>query len=214
MLELEKVAKRYQTKRGSVSALDGVSFSAQAGEFVLVRGPSGGGKTTLLMALGGMMQPTSGRVLVDGTDLYALSGKDRARLRAQKIGFVFQMFHLVPYLNVIENVLLAAGAGGPRDRAQKLLEQLGLDDRTQHHPSELSAGEKQRTAIARAMIGNPKLILADEPTGNLDDDNAREVARHLADFASDGGTVVMVTHGQLIGATADREIKIEAGQLV
>ncbi len=212
MLEVENLTKTYpsRTRRGdgelpdTVAAISDFSFKADAGEFIVVRGPSGCGKTTLLMALGGMLMPSRGRVVVDGTDLYALSRSERARFRAANIGFVFQMFHLIPYLDVLENVLMGAGAGSLTDRpppnradALALIEKLGISHRSHHKPSELSAGEKQRAAIARAMLGAPKLMLADEPTGNLDPDNARDAVQHLRDYQSSGGTVVMVTHGDV-----------------
>ncbi|HID07899.1 MAG TPA: ABC transporter ATP-binding protein, partial [Armatimonadetes bacterium] len=176
MVILENVTKIYQSRGGQVKALDNVNLRVERGEFVVIRGPSGSGKTTLLLIVGGMLDPTAGKVIVDGVDLTSISERARAKFRGQNIGFVFQMFHLVPYLNVIENVLLAGGAKGgnvDRERARALLKRLGLAEREQHKPSQLSVGERQRTAIARALFNQPKLILADEPTGNLDPDSAK-----------------------------------------
>jgi ABC-type lipoprotein export system ATPase subunit len=216
MIHLENVSKIYQTRYGTVKALNDVTFEVEAGEFVVVRGVSGCGKTTLLMTISGMQRPNSGNVIVGGNSLYTLSIRGRALFRAEGIGFVFQMFHLVPYLNVIENVLLAGGAVGGTDtkaEANRLLERLGLTDRTFHRPSELSAGEKQRTAIARALLNRPKIILADEPAGNLDPDNADVVLGHLADFRRQGGTVIVVTHGTDADRFADRTIYMHDGRI-
>ncbi len=182
-----------------------------------VGGPVGSGKTTLLLTLGGMQRPSDGSVQLAGRDLYALSPAERARLRSSEIGFVFQMFHLVPYLDLLGNVLLAC-PGKPsaevRQRASGLMDELGLADRASHRPGELSAGERQRLAVARALLNRPKLILADEPTGNLDPENAAEVIRHLAEFHRAGGTVVLVTHGAAADAHADRTLRLEQGRLV
>lgn len=216
MVLLEKVSKIFRTRRGEVRALDGVDLQVKGGEFVIVRGPSGSGKTTLLMILGGMLRPTRGRVLLDEREIYAMGEKDRARLRAQTIGFVFQMFHLVPYLNVLENVLLAGAFPSTKERetsAMDLLERLGLADRAVHRPAELSAGEMQRVAIARAFLNRPRIVLADEPTGNLDWENAREITRHLDDFHRRGGTVVLVTHGTFSEPFADRILYLREGRL-
>jgi putative ABC transport system ATP-binding protein len=156
-------------------------------------------------------------VRIAGDEIYALSSRERARFRAAKLGFVFQMFHLVPYLSVLDNVLLAANGKSSvdsRKRATELLEQLGLTPRQQHTPAELSAGERQRTALARALLNRPELILADEPTGNLDPDNAKEVFRHLKAFQQSGGTVVVVTHGTTAEGFAGRILEMRAGKLV
>jgi len=251
MIRCEQLAKTYATRAGPVRALDQVNLAVQAGEFLCVRGPSGCGKTTLLLTLGGLLRPTSGHVVIDGADLYAMSARDRARFRAVKIGFVFQMFHLVPYLTVAENVLLAArgrpaptacpraredapsgvAANSPkagqqtgRDslglpawagsaRALELLTQLGLGARLHHKPGQLSAGERQRTALARALLNEPQLVLADEPTGNLDPDNAAAVFEHLRSFHRAGGTVVVVTHGAAAEHYATRVCQMRAGRI-
>jgi len=211
MVRLEEVTKTYQTGHRDIQALDGVSLAIEKGQFVVICGPSGSGKTTLLMTIAGMLRPTSGTVCIEGQNLYAKTAPDRARFRAQNIGFVFQEFFLVPYLNIVENILLAgslaprfrgdklapaeAGAGTATDLAYKLIEKLGLTERIYHKPSQLSAGEKQRVAVARALLNRPKIVLADEPTGNLDPDNAAAVLRYLADFHKQGGTVILATHG-------------------
>ena len=240
MVSLENVSKIYRTRRGEVKALDEVSLQVKEAEFVVVRGPSGSGKTTLLFTIGGMLRPTSGRAIVDGNDIYAMGERKRANFRAENVGFTFQMFHLVPYLNVIENVLLSAGKrtteaqrhreghgekpfnssvsprlrGSSEAETRELLKRLRLSEREYHKPSELSAGERQRTAIARALVKHPRIILADEPTGNLDPENAAEVIGYLAEFHSGGGTVVVVTHGSVADQYADRIIYLREGCIV
>jgi ABC-type lipoprotein export system ATPase subunit len=213
MLVLENLGKTYRTGAHKVTALEGVSLQIDSGEFVVLCGPSGSGKTTLLMMIAAMLHPSRGSVRFDDKDIYRMTSPDRAQFRAQSIGFVFQMFHLVPYLNVLENVLVAGRAIGKSDgtRAKELLQQLGLQHRIRHRPSELSAGEKQRAAIARALLNRPKLILADEPTGNLDPENAACVLTHLRDFQRAGGTVIVATHGPAAGEFATRTIHLRDG---
>ena len=217
MIRCDEVTKVFRKNGSEVTSLDRFTAEVAEGEFVAVRGPSGSGKTTLLLTLGGMQRPSDGSVQLAGRDLYALSPAERARLRSSEIGFVFQMFHLVPYLDLLGNVLLAC-PGKPsaevRQRASGLMDELGLADRASHRPGELSAGERQRLAVARALLNRPKLILADEPTGNLDPENAAEVIRHLAEFHRGGGTVVLVTHGAAADAHADRTLRLEQGRLV
>lgn len=214
MVQVGNLTKIYRGRRGEVRALDNVSLEVATGEFVAVRGPSGSGKTTLLLTLGGMIRPTQGRCRVLGTDLYALSSGARAQFRAQHVGFVFQMFHLIPYLSVMENVLVPARCDGGADvvsRARELLGRFGLSDRMEHRVAELSTGERQRTAIARALINRPKLILADEPTGNLDPDTGREILDYLADFHRQGGTVLVVTHESWVEEYAGRTLLLRDG---
>lgn len=219
MVCLESVTKTYRTRKGPprrIGALAGVDLAIEKGEFVVVRGPSGSGKTTLLMTIAGMLHPTSGVVSVGDRDLYAMSIRARAKFRAENIGFVFQMFHLVPYLNVTENVVLAGGVVANKDstaQARELTEKLGLADRVHHKPSELSAGERQRTAIARALLNRPKIILADEPTGNLDPDNAAVVLGYIDEFHQQGGTVILATHGPAAKEFADRTIYLRNGNI-
>ena len=217
MIRCVEVTKIFRKNGSEVTSLDRFTAEIAEGEFVAVRGPSGSGKTTLLLTLGGMQRPSAGTVQLGGRDLYALSPSERAKLRSSEIGFVFQMFHLVPYLDLLGNVLLAC-PGKPSDavrqRAAGLLDALGLAKRGSHRPGELSAGERQRLAVARALLNRPKVILADEPTGNLDPENAAEVIRHLAEFHRGGGTVVLVTHGTAAETHADRILRLEQGRLL
>lgn len=214
MIQLESVSKTYRTRRDMVKALDSINLQVDKGEFLIVRGPSGSGKTTLLLTIGGMLRPTGGHVIVNGNDIYAMSEKERAKLRAYNIGFVFQMFHLVPYLNAVDNVLLSAFRGKKKKAdAEELLSRLRMSDRYYHKPSELSIGERQRTAIARALFNRPGIILADEPTGNLDPENATDVIGYLTEFHRDGGTVIIVTHGTMADQYADRIIHLREGRI-
>ena len=217
MIVCEQIERRFSGATGDVLALAGLDLSIARGEFVVVKGPSGCGKSTLLLALGGMQRPSAGRVLLEGTDLYALPAPARNRVRAERIGFVFQLFHLMPYLTVRENVLAGLPPGSRAadfmSRADELLQQLGLQARAQARPGTLSAGERQRVALARALIKNPAVILADEPTGNLDPAAAAEVFRHLAAYRQAGGTVVVVTHGNDAAPHASRTIQLVAGRL-
>ena len=224
MIRFENVNKIYRKGKAEIKALDSVSLKVEAGEFVVLQGPSGSGKTTLLLMAGGMLSPSKGDVTACGRQLYSIGSGARARVRAQKIGFVFQNYHLVPYLSALENVLLARGAcpaaagSGKKDsnrsEAAALLEELNLADRTGHKPSELSTGERQRTAIARALLNRPEIVLADEPTGNLDPDCAKEVLDHLAAFNKQGRTVVLVTHGEAAKKHASRVLRMRQGCLV
>jgi ABC-type lipoprotein export system ATPase subunit len=217
LIYLDHVSKVYPSARGPVRALDAVTLDVAAGEFVAVRGPSGCGKSTLLALVGALAQPTSGRVVVEGHDLAAMSSAARARFRARRVGFVFQMFHLLPYVNVLENVLAAAlpgTAGDVQPRARQLLEQFGLSERLTHRPAELSIGERQRVAMARALLNRPALLLADEPTGNLDADSAVVVLRHLADYHRQGGAVLLVTHDDQAAAFASRTVRMQHGRMI
>lgn len=216
MICLENVVTTYRTRRGDVKALNDINLRIEKGEFVVICGPSGSGKTTLLMTIAAMLHPTSGIVSVAQNNLYAMSVQARAKFRAENIGFVFQMFHLVPYLNIVENVLLAGGTVADNNKnakALELIEQFGLGGRSYHKPAELSAGEKQRTAIARALLNNPRIILADEPTGNLDTDNATSVFGYLSEFHKAGGTVILATHGAEAERFADRIINLHNGKV-
>ncbi len=216
MIQVQNVSKIYRSRTREVRALDDFSLQVEDGEFVAVRGPSGSGKSTLLLTVGGMIRPTEGRVLTRDTDLYGLSRADRARFRANNLGFVFQMFHLAPYLSVLENVLLPTRLvpnGGKPELAHELLERFGMAERIHHKPGELSTGERQRTAIARALINKPWLLLADEPTGNLDPETGAEILDHLREFSQNGGTVIVVTHEPWVQERADRTVRIRQGQL-
>ena len=217
MIHLDNVTKTYHRTDGPVHALAGISLDIPTGEFVVVRGPSGCGKSTLLTVVGGLGTPTAGRVVVDGEDLVAMSAAARARFRAERIGFVFQTFHLLPYLTVVDNVA-AAALPGPRAevrrRAQQVLEKVGMGHRLNHRPAELSTGECQRVAVARATINAPRLLLADEPTGNLDPENAAVVLSLLGDFSRQGGgTVLLVTHQETAAEYASRTVSLRGGKL-
>lgn len=216
MIRCDNLDKSYRNRSRVVSCIAGLNLEIKKGEFLIIRGPSGCGKTTLLLTLGAMMRPTGGQVIFEKTDLYRLPPAARARLRRDHLGFVFQMFHLTPYLNIVENVLLPidrAADAETRKRATQLLERLGLASRLTHKPADLSAGERQRAALARALINQPKLILADEPTGNLDPENGRQVLKHLSGFHRSGGTVVLVTHGEPGDQYADRVLRMKDGAL-
>jgi putative ABC transport system ATP-binding protein len=216
MLILENIRKTYAGPDGAVRAVDGCSLAVKAGEFVAVRGPSGCGKSTLLLTAGGLLRPDHGRVLVGEQDPYAMTAEARASFRATRIGFVFQQFHLIPYLGVLDNVLapsLAAPSVNAPARAKSLLDQFGLGPRLQHVPAELSTGEKQRAALARALLNSPKLLLADEPTGNLDEENGGKVLGILADYARAGGAVLLVTHDPKVAGVAHRILQMKDGRL-
>ncbi|HPA46665.1 MAG TPA: ABC transporter ATP-binding protein [bacterium] len=217
MILIEKVSKIFRVGRNEVHAIQNVNLHVLQGEFLVIRGPSGSGKSTLLLTIGGMMRPTTGRITVNNEELSKMNEPERAQFRAKNIGFVFQMFHLLPYLSVLENVLLASGFqrdSESRERARELLKNLGLSHRESHRPSELSAGEKQRTAIARALMNRPSILLADEPTGNLDPENAEEVIRHLHEFQQNGGTVIVVTHGHSADQYANQIVFLRGGEIV
>ncbi|MBL4884334.1 MAG: ABC transporter ATP-binding protein [Planctomycetaceae bacterium] len=216
-LEISNVSKTYQSKKGDVLAVDEISLSIESGQFAAVRGPSGCGKSTLLLMTGGLLAPDSGNIHIEGQDPYELSANARARFRAENIGFVFQQFHLIPYLNILDNVTAPAIALDGKDvqeRARELIAKFGLEHRMHHVPAELSSGERQRTALARALLNEPKLLLADEPTGNLDRENAEAVLDHLKEFAASGGAVMLVTHDQLAVEAADVVHTIDTGKLV
>jgi len=208
---IDALVKEY----GTLRALNGVSFNVASGEWVALMGPSGSGKTTLINILGGLDTLTAGRVVVDGVDLAKLNENALVRYRAEKIGFVFQQFHLVHYLNAVENVMLAQYFHSVTDekQAEEALQRVGLGDRLTHLPSQLSGGEQQRVAIARALINQPKLILADEPTGNLDEANEQIVIDLFRDLHKSGHTILMVTHDPDIARQADRRIELAHGHL-
>ena len=217
MIHLDKVSKIFGSSPKQVEALKNVDLHVKKGDFIIIRGPSGSGKTTLLLSIGGMLQPSSGVVNIENKDIYLLSEFERTKFRAYNIGFVFQMFYLIPYLNVLENIMLSAGLGsnGTRQRkASELADKLGLSDRILHKPSELSAGECQRVALARALIHRPKIILADEPTGNLDPDNSQEVIKIIKEYHQTGGTVIFVTHGKDADRYADRIFYLNKGEIM
>jgi putative ABC transport system ATP-binding protein len=216
---MENLSKAYNNRGNAVLALSGVSSSIEEGEFVSIVGPSGSGKTTLLLCMGGLIHPSSGKVTVEGTSIYDLDFKKRATFRLRNLGFVFQTFNLIPYLTASENVQIPLSLAGTSDgtqseRATQLLEKLGLGNRVNHKPRELSIGEQQRVAIARALANNPKIIMADEPTGNLDPDTTNETVGYLKALNQTGITVVMVTHNPGVAADAKRRLRLVDGRLV
>jgi putative ABC transport system ATP-binding protein len=217
VVRAENLTKSFRGPTGKVRALLGVSFSVVAGELAVVQGPSGCGKTTLLLILGGLLQPDSGCVCIDGKEVQSLFPEQRAQFRSANIGFVFQQFHLVPYLSVRENVLtpaLGRVSAALRERAGELIARFGLQERARHLPSELSTGERQRTALARALLNQPKVLLADEPTGNLDSENAETVWKCLHRFADEGGTVLVVTHDDSVAQHSRQVLRLANGRLV
>ena len=217
MIDLENVSKIFKSPRGNVEALRKVNFHAKKGEFVVIKGPSGSGKTTLLLSIGGMLHPTTGNLRVDNKNIYSMKQNKRTEFRASCIGFVFQLFYLVPYLNVIENIMLSAGLPDDelkKERTLDLINILRLTERLMHYPSELSAGECQRVSLARAIIHQPKILLADEPTGNLDSENSQEVLKIIGQYHQQGGTILFVTHTNIADSFASHIFHLEKGLLV
>jgi putative ABC transport system ATP-binding protein len=216
-IELENVTKSYMgAGPDPVKALDDVSFSVESGEWIAVMGPSGSGKTTLLNILGCLDQASSGSVRIHGTETSSLSRAALVRFRAETAGFIFQQFHLIPHLTALENIMLAQYFHSMADarEAGRALDRVGLADRAHHLPSQLSGGEQQRVALARALANDPKIILADEPTGNLDAANEQIVLNLLTDLHAQGRTILMVTHDESVGRCADRRINLEHGRIV
>ncbi len=216
MIEVQQLTKRFSAGKTSVIALNGVDLKVEEGEFLLIKGESGSGKSTLLFTIAGMLRPTFGTVAIRDRDIFSLSEKERTTFRAQEIGFVFQSYYLLPYLNVWENIKLADKLPGIQlkdKEIHKIIAKLGLQNRLYHKPAALSAGEKQRAALARAFVAKPSFILADEPTGNLDEKNAKEVLNHLKGFQKNGGTVLMATHGSMADGNATRTINLQNGVL-
>ena len=219
MLRMENVSKKYRHRGQFVTALDGADLTISKGDFVAVVGPSGSGKSTLLLMLGGMLSPSSGRVLLEGQSIYDLKSDQRARLRRKKIGFVFQTFNLVTYLSALENVqipLYLAGLDGraQAERATALLDRVGLADRLHHKPCELSVGQQQRVALARMLANDPAVILADEPTGNLDPETGQHVIKFFEDVNGEGRTVVMVTHDPRAAERAKNTLRLTNGAIL
>jgi len=219
MLKMEEVSKSYQHRGQVVKALDGATIDIPSGDFVSVVGPSGSGKSTLLLMLGGMLSPSAGRVLLEDQSIYDLSSDRRARLRKENIGFVFQTFNLVPYLTALENVQVPLFLAGMDDKSQDekataLLERVGLGDRLDHKPTELSVGQQQRVALARMLANDPAVILADEPTGNLDPETADQVIGFFEEFNEEGRTIVMVTHDPKAAERAKKTLRLRDGKIV
>jgi ABC-type lipoprotein export system ATPase subunit len=223
MIELVEVRKTYGTpgKAGAVDVLNGITLRLEPGQSLVIVGPSGCGKSTLLNIIGALDYPTTGRVLFDGRNLAELKDRELARLRNREIGFVFQLHHLLPQCTVLENVLVptlaepeGGSASGMRERAEALLERVGLQDRMFHRPGELSGGQRQRVAVARALINRPKLLLADEPTGSLDERTSQDIAELLAGLNRDEGvTLIVVTHSLALAGRMGRVMELTGGTL-
>lgn len=217
LLEVKNICKTYGNGETAVKALKDVSFSVPKGEYVAIVGESGSGKSTLLNMIGALDTPTSGKVLIDGKDIFSMNDKKLTVFRRRNIGFIFQAFNLVPELTVEQNIIfpvLLDYQKPDKKYLEELLAVLNLKERRNHLPSQLSGGQQQRVAIARAVVGNPKLILADEPTGNLDSKNGKEVMELLTELNKEGTTVVMVTHSQHDAGYAGRTINLFDGQVV
>ncbi|MEM1056873.1 MAG: ABC transporter ATP-binding protein [Bacteroidota bacterium] len=218
VLSVRDLAKTFTSGGRPLTVLDGVSFDVHPGDTLAIVGPSGSGKTTLLGLAAGLDRPSRGSVTLAGTDLSGLSEDARAKLRAAHVGFVFQSFRLLPTLTALDNVavpLELRGDRGARDEARQLLDRVGLAERTGHYPSQLSGGEQQRVAVARAFAGSPTLLFADEPTGNLDDGTGSRVEDLLFDLNREAGTaLVVVTHDLQLAARCDREIRLRGGRVV
>lgn len=218
MLKVENLKRYYKTNDVEVRALDGVSFDVEKGEFISIIGASGSGKSTLLHLLGGLDYPTSGKVLIDGTDIYGLKDDERTIFRRRNIGFVFQAYNLLPMLNVYENIIIPFGLDG--DKVDKkyvdsVIDILEISDQKYKMPNELSGGQQQRVAIARALVTKPSLILADEPTGNLDSKSSSQVVYLLKKINKElGNTILMITHDDAVAQAAEKTLRIEDGRLV
>jgi ABC-type lipoprotein export system ATPase subunit len=216
IIETVDLHRSYRIGRKSIEVLRGINLRVEPGEKVFLCGPSGAGKTTLLYTLAGLERPEQGTVHIDGTDLYALGRRQQARFRNQRIGYVFQNYHLLPELTALENVAVPGAIAG-QDRttdALAALDRVGLADRAEHLPSELSGGEQQRVAIARAIVNHPRVLFADEPTGNLDSANSAEIMRILLDLATEHGvTLIVVTHDQQLAEAGDRTLVIRDGTM-
>ena len=219
MIKLENVSRLYPARAeapgGSIHALEDFCLHVETGEWIAVMGPSGSGKSTLVNLIGCLDRPTSGEIWIDGEEVARLSASGLNRVRAEKVGFIFQQFHLIPYLTALENVMLAQYFHSMTDEQEALeaLQRVGLKDRARHLPSQLSGGEQQRVCIARALINDPKIVLADEPTGNLDAMNEEIVLRLLRDLHRQGRTIVMVTHDPVVARLADRRVELHHGKI-
>jgi putative ABC transport system ATP-binding protein len=219
MITINDVTKNYLIGGEQVTALDQVSLEAAEGDFIVVTGPSGSGKSTLLYAIGGLLTPSKGSVNVNGFDIYNLSQRQRAKFRRDNVGFIFQNFELLPYLTALENVMLPLSLNGTAGVDQVIwgvesLEKVGLGKRANHKPSELSGGEQQRVAIARGLVNEPNVLLADEPTGNLDQKTGDGIMSLLSNLNDEGQTIVFVTHDQSRAKIANRVIEMIDGRIV
>lgn len=216
LIEAHDLHRSYLLGKKELKVLRGVNFQVEAGEKVFLCGPSGAGKTTLMYTLAGLERPEKGQVTIEGRDIYTQSAKQQSQFRNQTLGYIFQSFFLLPELSALENVMVPSLIGGDekRERAQELLTQVGLGERLDHLPAELSGGEQQRVAIARALSNEPKIIFADEPTGNLDSRNGEEVMGHLFELSDRiGATLVIVTHDRELAKSGDRTLIVSDGQI-
>jgi putative ABC transport system ATP-binding protein len=218
MINIKNISKTYNIGSEELTVLDDVSLKIEKGEFVAIVGPSGSGKSTLMNMIGGLDRPSRGEVIIEGEDISKFKDKKMSKFRNEKIGFVFQSFNLEPTLTAVENVmmpLMIAGVSDKEmnDKAKSVLEALGMGDRMKHKPTELSGGQRQRVSIARALVNDPKIILADEPTGNLDSKSGSAAMEMLTNFKKKGYTIVMVTHNMEEARYADRVIKIKDGKV-
>jgi putative ABC transport system ATP-binding protein len=217
MINLSNITKSFNGPKGKIIALNNISMTLSKGEFLAVRGPSGCGKSTLLLTAAGMLKPDNGQVIFKAEhNPYSLTPDKRSKLRAELIGFVFQQFHLIPYLTIKENIIvpsLTSQVDDPEARSMELIKRFGLKARADHLPGQLSTGEKQRTALARALFNKPKVIMADEPTGNLDDENADIVLEHMKSYVEDGGSVLLVTHSTWAAEHATRTLNMIDGSI-
>jgi len=219
MLKVNKISKFYAKSNKQLKAIDNISLEIPTGDFVSIMGPSGSGKSTLLLVLGGMLTPSQGEVIIDGQSLYELNPEKLSALRLEKLGFIFQTFNLIPYLSALQNVqvpLLLKGMDSKQqiDKASYLLQKVGLSERLHHEPAELSVGQQQRVALARMLANEPSIILADEPTGNLDPVMSEHVMEFLSALNQEGRTVVMVTHDKNVAAHAKRRLTLVNGTIV
>ncbi len=214
MLEISNITKKYRKGESIFTALDEVSLTVEKGDFIAVVGASGSGKSTLLHTIGGLIQPDSGKVTFNGKNIYTMKQHESDLFRRKNIGFVFQQFHLIPYLTVYENILAVCANGNEKEGINGLLETCSLMSLKNKYPSELSVGEKQRTAFIRAIITNPDILLADEPTGNLDPDNSRILMTLISDFHKLGGTVFLVSHDPESTKYATKQIRLQYGKIV
>lgn len=217
VIELEKVSKTYGSGGAETKAVSEVSMTVEHGGWVAIMGPSGHGKTTLLQLIGGLDRPSDGRIVVDGTELGTLGATELAALRARRIGFVFQLFNLLPHLTALENIEIALWLDGTKNtngRAMDLLERFGLGDKARHLPGMLSGGQQQRVAIARALANDPGILLMDEPTGNLDSASEGDLLTLLSDLNAAGKTLLMVTHNPVVAQCAHRVLHVKDGRIV
>ncbi|HEX2976982.1 MAG TPA: ABC transporter ATP-binding protein [Bacteroidales bacterium] len=214
MIKIKNLTKVYRKGEQNFVALNDITLNIEKGSFMSVTGHSGSGKSTLLNAIGGLVHPDSGSVYFNGKDIYSAGTKELNQYRKEKVGFVFQQFHLVPYLSVAENILMSCREKSHAGKLNRLLEECALSAQKDKYPSELSVGEKQRAAFIRAIISGPELLLADEPTGNLDPENSTILLNMIKEFNSNGGTVILVSHDPAVSSFAAKTVRLEKGKII